>query len=88
MHIPLLFLLSGHGLEYPVATGFEEKAGGCIWKHIRNSHSDTLDRVHTDADVPAASAFAEHHLPYLGIYDNLFTCSCHIIKLSQPPVTL
>ena len=88
MHILLLFLLSGHGMEYPVATGFEEKAGGCIWKHIRNSHSDSLDRVYTDADVPAACAFAEHHLPYLGICDNLFTCSCHIIKLSQPPVTL
>ena len=72
MYIPLLLLLLGHGLEDPLATGLEEQLGSCIRKHGRNRHRDTLDRVHTDADVPAACAFAEHHLPYLGIYENLF----------------
>ena len=72
MHILILLLLPGHGLENPSATRFEEKAGGRIRKHIRNCHGNSLDRVHTDADVPAACAFAEHHLPYLGIYENLF----------------
>ena len=72
MYIPLLLLLLGHGLEDPLATGIEEQLGRSIRKHCRNRHRDTLDRVHTDADVPAACAFAEHHLPYLGIYENLF----------------
>ena len=71
MYISLLLLLFSHGLEDPLATGLEEKAGGCIWKHIRNSHRNSLDRVHADADVPAACAFAEHHFTYLGILQNL-----------------
>ena len=79
MNISLLFLLLGHGLEDPVTTGLEENAGGGIRQHGRNGHRNSLDRVHTYADVPAAHAFPEHHLPYLGVYNYLFTCSCHIM---------
>ena len=88
MDILIFLLLLGDGLKDPPPTRLEEEAGCRIWKHIWNGHSDSFDRVHADADVPAACAFAEHHLPYLGICNNLFTSSCHIIKLSQPPVTL
>ena len=73
MDILISLLLPCHGLEDPPAAGLEEKAGSRIWQHIWNRHRDSLDRMHTDADVPAASAFAEHHLPYLGICNNLFS---------------
>ena len=78
MYISLLFLLLGHGLEDPVTTGLKEKAGGGIRQHGRNGHRNSLGRVHTYADVPAAHAFPEHHLPYLGIYYNLFSCLSHL----------
>ena len=78
MNIPGLLLLLGNGLDYPVATRLEEKPGSSIRQHVRNGHGDTLDWVHTYADVPAAHAFSEHHLPYLRVYNYLFTCLSHL----------
>ena len=82
VHILEPFLLSGHGLEDPTATGLKEGQCHRIGHNVGDRHADPLDRMHTDAYAPAPEALAEPHLPYLRINIYLSLGPCHINILS------
>ena len=71
LHILIFLLLPGHCLQNPSATRLKEKLCSSIGHNVRHRHAHALDRMYTYADAPAPQTFAEHHLPYLGIHQNL-----------------
>ena len=75
--ILVLFTLLSDSIENPAATGMKESLSDSIRYYIRYGNTDTLDRMHTDADAPAPHTFAEHHLPYLRVKIFLFRYRRH-----------